>query len=160
MTVTLQSTTFLIQLVITSSYLTLRRNWSCYSKECVQSSLRAPLSTLHDLLTAVTDTILTGNTQMNHLKTFCCCENHKYKRTTSFLCVPSHSTTGLVALYLNCFSAHINWISPSSSGSFHFRSTAVPSMTSGSKKRLRASLYSQSSGAGCFCNTKQEHITL
>uniref|UniRef100_A0A673GLZ9 Uncharacterized protein n=1 Tax=Sinocyclocheilus rhinocerous TaxID=307959 RepID=A0A673GLZ9_9TELE len=52
----------------------------------------------------------------------------------------------LVALYLNC--------------SFHFRSTEGPSMTSGSKKRLRASLYSQSSGAGCFCNKKQEIITI
>uniref|UniRef100_A0A8C1ZQH6 Uncharacterized protein n=1 Tax=Cyprinus carpio TaxID=7962 RepID=A0A8C1ZQH6_CYPCA len=40
----------------------------------------------------------------------------------------------LVALYLNC--------------SFHFRSTEGPSITSGSKKRVRASLYSQSSGAG------------
>uniref|UniRef100_A0A8C0YFZ9 Uncharacterized protein n=1 Tax=Cyprinus carpio carpio TaxID=630221 RepID=A0A8C0YFZ9_CYPCA len=37
---------------------------------------------------------------------------------------------------------------PSSSGSFHFRSTVASFMTSGSKKRLRASLYSQSSGAG------------
>uniref|UniRef100_A0A672J0K6 Uncharacterized protein n=1 Tax=Salarias fasciatus TaxID=181472 RepID=A0A672J0K6_SALFA len=50
--------------------------------------------------------------------------------------------------HLNCFSAHMNWIRPSSSGSCHFSSTDPQSTTSGSRKRRRASLYSQSSGGG------------
>uniref|UniRef100_A0A8C5GNL4 Uncharacterized protein n=1 Tax=Gouania willdenowi TaxID=441366 RepID=A0A8C5GNL4_GOUWI len=54
----------------------------------------------------------------------------------------------ILSSYLNCFSAHINWISPSSSGSLHFKSTEVQSTTSGSKNNFRASLYSQSSGGG------------
>lgn len=53
--------------------------------------------------------------------------------------------------YLNCFSLHMNWISPSSSGSPHFNSTVEQSTTSGSRNKPRASLYSQSSGEGCFC---------
>uniref|UniRef100_A0A0E9WKT5 Uncharacterized protein n=1 Tax=Anguilla anguilla TaxID=7936 RepID=A0A0E9WKT5_ANGAN len=51
---------------------------------------------------------------------------------------------------LNCFSAHMNWISPASSGSFHLSSREVQSTTSGSRKRERASLNSQSSGVGCL----------
>uniref|UniRef100_A0A3Q2WR25 Uncharacterized protein n=1 Tax=Haplochromis burtoni TaxID=8153 RepID=A0A3Q2WR25_HAPBU len=54
-------------------------------------------------------------------------------------------------VHLNCFSSHMNWISPSSSGSFHFSSTVEQSTTSGFKNKPLASLYSQSSGAGCFC---------
>lgn len=53
--------------------------------------------------------------------------------------------------YLNCFSLHMNWISPSSSGSHHFNSTVEASTTSGFKNKPRASLKSQSSGEGCFC---------
>uniref|UniRef100_A0A3B3S4E7 Uncharacterized protein n=1 Tax=Paramormyrops kingsleyae TaxID=1676925 RepID=A0A3B3S4E7_9TELE len=52
--------------------------------------------------------------------------------------------------HLNCLSAHMNWTSPSSSGSFHFNSTELQSITSGSRNSPRASLYSQSSGTGCF----------
>uniref|UniRef100_A0AAY4B9Y9 Uncharacterized protein n=1 Tax=Denticeps clupeoides TaxID=299321 RepID=A0AAY4B9Y9_9TELE len=48
--------------------------------------------------------------------------------------------------HLNCFSEHMNWMRPSSSGSFHLRSTVVQSTTSGFRKRPRASLKSQSSG--------------
>lgn len=57
----------------------------------------------------------------------------------------------LLMVHLNCFSVHMNWISPSSSGSFHFKSTVEQSTTSAFKNKPRASLYSQSSGAGCFC---------
>lgn len=53
--------------------------------------------------------------------------------------------------YLNCFSSHMNWISPSSLGSHHFSSTMEQSTTSGFKNKPLASLYSQSSGNGCFC---------
>uniref|UniRef100_A0A3P9GZW7 Uncharacterized protein n=1 Tax=Oryzias latipes TaxID=8090 RepID=A0A3P9GZW7_ORYLA len=49
--------------------------------------------------------------------------------------------------HLNCFSLHINWTRPSSSGSFHFSSTEEQSTTSGFRNRPLASLYSQSSGA-------------
>ena len=62
---------------------------------------------------------------------------------------PCHNET-LLMLHLNCFSLHKNWISPLSSGSLHFRSTKEQSTTSGFKNKLLASLYSQSSGAGCF----------
>uniref|UniRef100_A0A7M4ESW9 Uncharacterized protein n=1 Tax=Crocodylus porosus TaxID=8502 RepID=A0A7M4ESW9_CROPO len=51
---------------------------------------------------------------------------------------------------LNCFSPHINWTRPSSSGSPHFNSTASGSTTSGCKKRCWASLCSQFSGTGYF----------
>uniref|UniRef100_A0A3Q1AKP6 Uncharacterized protein n=1 Tax=Amphiprion ocellaris TaxID=80972 RepID=A0A3Q1AKP6_AMPOC len=49
-------------------------------------------------------------------------------------------------VHLNCFSLHINSISPSSSGSVHFSSTEEQSTTSGFKNKPLASLYSQSSG--------------
>uniref|UniRef100_A0A3B3I6L4 Uncharacterized protein n=1 Tax=Oryzias latipes TaxID=8090 RepID=A0A3B3I6L4_ORYLA len=49
--------------------------------------------------------------------------------------------------HLNCFSLHMNWTRPSSSGSFHFSSTEEQSTTSGFRNRPLASLYSQSSGA-------------
>uniref|UniRef100_A0A3P9LSC5 Uncharacterized protein n=1 Tax=Oryzias latipes TaxID=8090 RepID=A0A3P9LSC5_ORYLA len=48
--------------------------------------------------------------------------------------------------HLNCFSLHMNWTRPSSSGSFHFSSTEEQSTTSGFRNRPLASLYSQSSG--------------
>lgn len=57
----------------------------------------------------------------------------------------------MMMLHLNCFSLHMNWINPSSSGSLHFSSTEEPSTTSGFKNKPLASLYNQSSGAGCFC---------
>lgn len=53
--------------------------------------------------------------------------------------------------HLNCFSAHMNWMRASSSGSLHLRSTVEQSTTSGCRNSPLASLYSQSSGAGCFC---------
>uniref|UniRef100_A0A3Q3MXP5 Uncharacterized protein n=1 Tax=Mastacembelus armatus TaxID=205130 RepID=A0A3Q3MXP5_9TELE len=52
----------------------------------------------------------------------------------------------LLIVHLNCFSLHMNWISPSSSGSLHFSSTDEQSTTSGFKNKLLASLYNQSSG--------------
>uniref|UniRef100_A0A673B7B3 Uncharacterized protein n=1 Tax=Sphaeramia orbicularis TaxID=375764 RepID=A0A673B7B3_9TELE len=55
--------------------------------------------------------------------------------------------------HLNCFSLHMNWTSPSSSGSFHFRSTVEQSTTSGLVNKPLASLYSQSSGAGSYGRT-------
>lgn len=57
----------------------------------------------------------------------------------------------LLWVHLNCFSLHMNWISPSSSGSLHFNSKVEQSTTSGFKNKPRASLYSQSSGGGYFC---------
>lgn len=57
---------------------------------------------------------------------------------------------GPLMLHLNCFSLHINWTSPCSSGSLHFSSTEEQSTTSGFKNKLLASLYSQPSGTGCF----------
>uniref|UniRef100_A0A3Q0SVN3 Uncharacterized protein n=1 Tax=Amphilophus citrinellus TaxID=61819 RepID=A0A3Q0SVN3_AMPCI len=45
-------------------------------------------------------------------------------------------------VHLNCFSSHMNWISPSSSGSLHFSSTVEQSTTSGLKNRPLASLIS------------------
>lgn len=71
----------------------------------------------------------------------------------------------LHSAHLNCFSLHMNWIRASSSGSLHFRSTVEESTTSGFKNKFLASLYSQSSGAGCFCkkvnktHTKTKKIT-
>lgn len=59
----------------------------------------------------------------------------------------------LLAIDLNCFSLHMNWMSPSSSGSPHFSSSVEQSTTSGSRNKPLASLYSQSSGEGCFCTT-------
>uniref|UniRef100_A0A3Q3Q1T4 Uncharacterized protein n=1 Tax=Monopterus albus TaxID=43700 RepID=A0A3Q3Q1T4_MONAL len=56
----------------------------------------------------------------------------------------------VLMLHLNCFSLHMNWIRPSSSGSLHFSSTEEQSTTSGIRNKVLASLYSQSSGAGCF----------
>lgn len=53
--------------------------------------------------------------------------------------------------HLNCFSLHMNWIRLSSSGSLHFKSTMEQSTTSGFRNKSLASLYSQFSGAGCFC---------
>uniref|UniRef100_A0A4W5K5T4 Uncharacterized protein n=1 Tax=Hucho hucho TaxID=62062 RepID=A0A4W5K5T4_9TELE len=50
--------------------------------------------------------------------------------------------------HLNCFSAHMNWMRASSSGSLHLRSTVEQSTTSGCRNSPLASLYSQSSGAG------------
>lgn len=61
-------------------------------------------------------------------------------------------------VHLNCFSLHMYWISPSSSGSPHFRSTVVQSTTSAFKNKALASLYSQSSGGGCFCMKEKKDI--
>ncbi|TNN84735.1 hypothetical protein EYF80_005150 [Liparis tanakae] len=49
----------------------------------------------------------------------------------------------------------MNWIRASSSGSLHFNSTVEQSTTSAFKNNPLASLYSQSSGAGCFCMKTQ-----
>ncbi|CAG5895777.1 unnamed protein product [Menidia menidia] len=46
----------------------------------------------------------------------------------------------LCLAHLNCFSLHMNWISPSSSGSFHFSSTEEQSTTSGCRNKFLASL--------------------
>lgn len=48
--------------------------------------------------------------------------------------------SSLRSTYLNCFSLHMNWINPSSSGSLHFNSTVEQSTTSGFKNKPRASL--------------------
>uniref|UniRef100_A0A3B3VXR2 Uncharacterized protein n=1 Tax=Poecilia latipinna TaxID=48699 RepID=A0A3B3VXR2_9TELE len=65
----------------------------------------------------------------------------------------------LHSAHLNCFSLHMNWIRASSSGSLHFRSTVEESTTSGFKNKFLASLYSQSSGAGCFCKKVNKTIS-
>lgn len=65
----------------------------------------------------------------------------------------------LLMVYLNCFSSHMNLISASSSGSLHFNSTVEQSTTSGFMNKPLASLYSQSSGAGCFCRKTSKTYT-
>ena len=147
-----------------------------HGEEGVQPSLGAPLATLQDLLAAVTHAILTGDTAggitalrsaLTHSSTTASitsytCQNVNYciksgvnasywGKKCALLMAPSHSA----APYLNCFSSHMNLISPSSSGSFHLRSTVEQSTTSGSRKSPRASLYNQSSGGGYFCREHQ-----
>uniref|UniRef100_A0A3B3DNF1 Uncharacterized protein n=1 Tax=Oryzias melastigma TaxID=30732 RepID=A0A3B3DNF1_ORYME len=71
------------------------------------------------------------------------------KKESSRPCVlPSLKGPEIMLLHLNCFSLHMNWIRPSSSGSLHFSSTEEQSTTSGFRNRPLASLYSQSSGDG------------
>lgn len=129
-------------------YLPFGRETPGDGEEGVESPLRASLPALQNLLTAVPNPVLAANRT----------EEIFASRDAGFLGQQCHlmakrSYDRLLATDLNCFSLHMNWMSASSSGSLHFSSSVEQSTTSGSRNKPLASLYSQSSGEGCFCTT-------
>lgn len=131
---------------LSCGYLPFGRETPGDGEEGVESTLSAALSALYNLLAAVTNPVLAANRIMGQCLLYA-------------TAVPPNGQTHVRqavpfwSIYLNCFSLHMNWMSASSSGSLHFSSRAVQSTTSGSRNKPLASLYSQSSGEGCFCKT-------
>lgn len=121
-------------------------------EEGVESPLRASLPALQNLLTAVTNPVLAANRIKREICfSFTGGEVGFVQQHCHLMAKRMHDR--LFAIDLNCFSLHMNWMSPSSSGSLHFSSSVEQSTTSGSRNKPLASLYSQSSGEGCFCTT-------